>query len=222
MDWLTQARPLAVHSDAFPNYCGEPIFEAARLCGVEKLGRLSVRGTVSLFAYQQGMRFIAAKGPWMAQAQSGAMSLAALNDVTVSSSDGRVVITAAKEVWIGAGGSYVQINGSGIVNGSPGAILEKGAVWDKAGADSMRVPPPDLPGEKAYSAQFTVRDRDGSILKNYSYRMEAESGVTWYGRTDENGLTERVWTASEQSIHLYPHAGPHRDDECDDARCSCT
>ena len=34
-------------------------------------------------------------------------------------------ITAAKEVWIGAGGSYIQINGSGIINGSPGPILEK-------------------------------------------------------------------------------------------------
>lgn len=97
---------------------------------------VSVRGTVSLFAYQQGMRFIAAKGPWVAQAQSGPMSLAALNDVMVSSSDGKVVITAAKEVWIGAGGSYIQINGSGIVNGSPGAILEKGASWDKPGPDS--------------------------------------------------------------------------------------
>jgi type VI secretion system secreted protein VgrG len=98
---------------------------------------VAARGAVSLFAYQQGMKFIAARGAWVAQAQSGPMSLAALGDVTVSSTDGRIVITASKEVWIGAGGSYVQINGSGITNGSPGPILEKTPSWDKPGADAQ-------------------------------------------------------------------------------------
>ncbi|MHB9836778.1 type VI secretion system Vgr family protein [Paraburkholderia terrae] len=100
---------------------------------------VSARGAVSLFAYQQGMKFIAAKGAWIAQAQNGPMSLAALGDVSISSTDGRVVITASKEVWIGAGGSYIQINGSGIVNASPGPILEKTPSWDVPGADA-RVP----------------------------------------------------------------------------------
>jgi type VI secretion system secreted protein VgrG len=70
------------------------------------------------------------------QAQSDAMALNALKDVTITSTDGRVVITASKEVWIGAGGSYIQINGSGIINGSPGAILEKTASWDVPGPDA--------------------------------------------------------------------------------------
>nr|WP_313067330.1 hypothetical protein [Paraburkholderia sp. LEh10] len=34
-------------------------------------------------------------------------------------------------MWIGAGGSYIQINGSGIINASPGPILEKTPSWDK-------------------------------------------------------------------------------------------
>jgi len=106
---------------------------------------VSARGSVSLFAYQDGMRFHAAKGAVQMQAQSGPMSFAALKDLTVSSTDGKVIITAAKEVWIGAGGSYIQINGSGIINGSPGPILEKGASWDVPGADSKRVPLPTMP-----------------------------------------------------------------------------
>jgi type VI secretion system secreted protein VgrG len=56
-----------------------------------------------------------------------------------------VVITASKEVWIGAGGSYIQINGNGIINGSSGPIVEKGATWDKPGASSVRAPLPILP-----------------------------------------------------------------------------
>ncbi|WP_341807749.1 DUF2345 domain-containing protein [Paraburkholderia caledonica] len=98
---------------------------------------VSVRGSVSLFAYQDGMKFYAAKGAVQLQAQSGGMALAALRDITISSTDGRIVINAAKEVWIGAGGSYIQINGSGIVNGSPGAILERGASWDVPGPDAQ-------------------------------------------------------------------------------------
>ncbi|WP_143266488.1 type VI secretion system Vgr family protein, partial [Paraburkholderia caledonica] len=90
----------------------------------------SVRGAFRVFAYQLGMKLIAAKGRVDIQAQSDQMALAALKDLTISSTDGRVVVTAAKEVWLGAGGSYIQINGSGIVNGSPGAILERGAAWD--------------------------------------------------------------------------------------------
>jgi type VI secretion system secreted protein VgrG len=96
----------------------------------------AVRGAVSLFAYQLGMRLIAAKGKVEIQAQSDQIALTALKDVTITSTDGRVVITAAKEVWIGAGGSYIQINGSGIINASPGPILEKTASWDVPGPDA--------------------------------------------------------------------------------------
>ncbi|MFM0630881.1 type VI secretion system Vgr family protein [Paraburkholderia xenovorans] len=99
----------------------------------------AVRGAVSLFAYQLGMRLIAAKGKVEIQAQSDQIALTALKDVTITSTDGRVVITAAKEVWIGAGGSYIQINGSGIINASPGPILEKTASWDVPGPDA-RIP----------------------------------------------------------------------------------
>ena len=63
-----------------------------------------------------------------------------------------------------------------------------------------------------YSAQFTVRDRSGSILRNYPYRLEAENGPTWYGVTDENGLTQRVWTASQQNVKLHPHDVHQPDD----------
>jgi type VI secretion system secreted protein VgrG len=104
----------------------------------------SVRGVIS-FVAGRGIRLFAAKGKVEIQAQGDAMALAALRDLTISSTDGRIVINSAKEVWIGAGGSYIQINGSGIVNGTPGYIHEKTAEWDKRGADSKRVPLPTMP-----------------------------------------------------------------------------
>ena len=98
---------------------------------------VSVLNKISLFAQSLGIKLFAAKGAVEIQAQSDKMALAALKDLSISSTDGRVVITAAKEVWIGAGGSYIQINGNGIVNGSSGPIVEKTPKWSKQGADAQ-------------------------------------------------------------------------------------
>jgi type VI secretion system secreted protein VgrG len=54
-----------------------------------------------------------------------------LEDVKIESADGRLILTAAKEVWIGAGGSYISIKGGLIENVTAGQILEKCANWDK-------------------------------------------------------------------------------------------
>lgn len=94
----------------------------------------------SLFVQNAGMKLFAAKGKVEIQAQGNAMSLSALKDLTITSSTGRVVISADKEIWIGAGGSYIKITAEAIENGTTGTILEKCASWDKPGAASMRVP----------------------------------------------------------------------------------
>ncbi|WP_036013602.1 DUF2345 domain-containing protein, partial [Robbsia andropogonis] len=95
-----------------------------------------------LFAQNAGIKLFASKGKVEIQAQSDEMKLAALNDVTITSSSGKVVISADKEIWIGAGGSYIKITSELIENGTSGQILEKGASWSKQGASSMRLPTP--------------------------------------------------------------------------------
>ncbi|RQH09899.1 type VI secretion system Vgr family protein [Paraburkholderia dinghuensis] len=99
----------------------------------------SVMDKISLFAQNLGIKVFAAKGPISIQAQSGPVTMAGLEDVTVESSNGRVVITAAKEVWIGAGGSYISIKSGVIENVTTGQILEKCADWDKPGGASGTV-----------------------------------------------------------------------------------
>jgi type VI secretion system secreted protein VgrG len=95
---------------------------------------------VTLFVQNAGMRLFAAKGKVEIEAQSDAMALSALKDVTITSANGRLVLSADKEIWIGAGGSYIRITGDFIENGTTGQILEKCANWDKPGAASMRMP----------------------------------------------------------------------------------
>jgi type VI secretion system secreted protein VgrG len=93
---------------------------------------------ISLFARKMGIKLFASKGKIDIQAQGDEMALAALKDVTVTSTNGKLILTAKDEVWIGAGGSYIKINGSRIENGTAGDIIEKCASWDidSAGGDT--------------------------------------------------------------------------------------
>ncbi|AFQ48540.1 type VI secretion system Vgr family protein [Burkholderia cepacia] len=100
----------------------------------------SVMEKISLFAQNAGIKLFAAKGKVEIQAKSDAMALTSQQDLNITSVDGRVVISADKEIWIGAGGSYIKITPDLIENGTTGRILEKGASWSKQGASSMRLP----------------------------------------------------------------------------------
>ncbi|ARL10536.1 type VI secretion system Vgr family protein [Burkholderia pseudomallei] len=100
----------------------------------------SVMEKISLFAQNAGIKLFAAKGKVEIQAKSDAMALTSQQDLNITSVDGRVLISADKEIWIGAGGSYIKITPDLIENGTTGRILEKGASWSKQGAASMRLP----------------------------------------------------------------------------------
>jgi type VI secretion system secreted protein VgrG len=109
--------------------------------GVIKRFTVAAGETVSLFAQRLGMKLFAAKGKVEIQAQADEMLLAALKDLKITSVDGKLILSAGKEVWIGAAGSYIRINATGIENGTPGDIREKCASWNKQGANSMRLNP---------------------------------------------------------------------------------
>ncbi|WP_175899438.1 type VI secretion system Vgr family protein [Burkholderia vietnamiensis] len=126
----------------------------------------SVMEKISLFAQNAGIKLFAAKGKVEIQAQSDEMKLAALNDVTITSSNGRVVISAEKEIWIGAGGSYIKITPDLIENGTSGQILEKCSSWDKPGASSMRLPSPiaSVPKGCAWKTASAAADSASSVV----------------------------------------------------------
>ncbi|WP_322082526.1 type VI secretion system tip protein VgrG [Burkholderia sp. BCC1972] len=96
--------------------------------GVMKRIAIAAGEAISLFAAKLGIRIFAAKGKVQIQAQSDAMELMSMQDMTVSSSDGEVVITGRKGVTLGDGaGAYVKLSGGKIILGSPaGEIQIKG------------------------------------------------------------------------------------------------
>ncbi|MGY4730166.1 type VI secretion system Vgr family protein [Burkholderia pyrrocinia] len=98
--------------------------------GVMRKFTVAAGELISLFARQMGIKLFAGKGKVDIRALEDEVALSALKDVTVTSTNGKLVLTAKEEVWIGAGGSYIKINASRIENGTAGDIIEKCVSWD--------------------------------------------------------------------------------------------
>ncbi|SAK97279.1 Rhs element Vgr protein [Caballeronia arationis] len=168
--------------------------------GVLKRFTVAAGEAVSLFAQKLGMKLFAAKGKVEIRAQSDEMALAALKDVTITSTEGKLILSAAKEVRIGVAGSYIKINAERIENGTPGDILEKCASWDKPGAGGQSYPLPSLPhGELLgkYSLRFATAHSDdltqdiGWIGKPYQI-IDSAGTVLHTGKIAKDGRLPRT------------------------------
>ncbi|WP_211619434.1 DUF2345 domain-containing protein, partial [Paraburkholderia domus] len=155
--------------------------------GVMKRLTVAAGDLLSFLAQKSGIKIFAAKGKVEIQAQGDEMALAALKDITISSTDGRLVLTAAKEVWIGAGGSYIRINAERIENGTPGDILEKCAYWGKQGPQTQSLAANGWEGTP-FNEHFRVQLPNGEAAKNRAYILTRADGGEIHGVTDAEGL----------------------------------
>ncbi|MFK3711317.1 type VI secretion system Vgr family protein [Leclercia adecarboxylata] len=92
---------------------------------------------VSLFARKLGIKIFAGKGKVEIQAQGDEMTLDALKDIRISSSEGKVIISAKKEIVLTSGGGYIRIADGTVECAAPDKIIERGAVWQKFGGQSL-------------------------------------------------------------------------------------
>ncbi|NAR84863.1 type VI secretion system tip protein VgrG [Acinetobacter haemolyticus] len=107
---------------------------------------------ISLFAAQNGIKQVAGKGKVEIQAQGGGADLIARNALQVTSTEGRIEITAKKKIVILAGGSQLEINGGGVFPTTGGKFeVKAGQHLLKSGA-SVSVPAIDLPDCSAKQA----------------------------------------------------------------------
>uniref|UniRef100_UPI002B40EF2D DUF2345 domain-containing protein n=4 Tax=Photorhabdus TaxID=29487 RepID=UPI002B40EF2D len=92
---------------------------------------------VSLFAQKLGIKLFASQGRVDIQAQGDAMGLEALKDITVSSHEGKVIISAKEEILLACGGGYIRISNGQVESGAPDNIIQRAAVWQKFGGQSV-------------------------------------------------------------------------------------
>jgi type VI secretion system secreted protein VgrG len=170
--------------------------------GVMKAFTVAAGEAVSLFAQKLGMKLFAANGKLQIQAQGDAMELSAQKDVTVTSVDGKLILTAAKEVWIGAGGSYIKINGNRIEYGTPGDIYEKCAWWGQQGPSSISEAM-NASTQATFDEQLSLRwPYDGAPMRNQKFALVRPDKTVIRGVTDADGNTSLQKSLWVEGMHL--------------------
>lgn len=94
---------------------------------------------ISLFANKLGIKLFASRGKVEIQAQSDEMTLDALKDIRISSSEGKLFISAKQEIILTSGGGYIRIADGSIECSAPDNIIQRAAVWQKFGGQSINV-----------------------------------------------------------------------------------
>ncbi|WP_338557308.1 type VI secretion system tip protein VgrG [Erwinia sp. E_sp_B04_7] len=156
---------------------------------------------VSVLARKAGMKLFAAKGKVEIQAQDDALEAIAKKDVTVTSVEGKVVITGATELVVNCDGAFMKLAGGNMELGAPGNILLKCANVQKMGSADYDAPKPKLP--QGYSENFIAQDKEsGDILANTRYRITTADGSVYEGRTDSEGKTAEIFGAAKSKINI--------------------
>ncbi|MDV1069382.1 type VI secretion system Vgr family protein [Klebsiella pasteurii] len=109
--------------------------------------RLSVNASqaISLLSRQEGVRLVSAKGPLNIESHGDILSLTALQDVTIQSTQGHLQLTAKNGITIGCGGAYIRLTPQGEIEiHGPGLLSLKGQ-HNLQGPASEDFQLPDLP-----------------------------------------------------------------------------
>lgn len=156
---------------------------------------------ISLLALKLGIRLFAAKGKVEIQAQDDSIDAVAKKDITVTSVEGKVVVTAADELVLNCGGAYIKLSGGNVEIGCPKNILLKSINVQKLMAADYDLPKPELP--KGFNDFFIAKDEDsGEIMPFVSYRIKTGEGNVYEGVTDAEGKTITVYTAQPESLDI--------------------
>ncbi|MDH6151761.1 type VI secretion system secreted protein VgrG [Paraburkholderia sp. WSM4179] len=159
---------------------------------------------ISLFAQKLGIKIFAAKGPVEVQAQSGPMSLIADKDVNVASVNGKVNLSAAKEIILECGGAFIHMKDGSITLGGPFDLFLKFITIQKKGAQRLAtaVPPlPELTG--AFDEAFVVHWAGSEVpITNTRYQMFSEGKLIAEGTTNERGETSLAKSHVPQGVSI--------------------
>jgi type VI secretion system secreted protein VgrG len=167
---------------------------------------VAVGEKISLFAQKLGIKIFAAKGPVEVQAQGGPMFLIADKDVSVASVNGKVNLSAAKEIVLECDGAFMHIKDGSITLGGPGDLFIKTITVQKKGKESKHALLPALPGSPtAFDDRFRLLDKvTGTPLKNVEYAIVRVDGSVEHGTTDAEGHTHILsQTAQSENIKIY-------------------
>jgi type VI secretion system secreted protein VgrG len=142
---------------------------------------------VSLYAQKLGIKMFAGKGKVEIQAQGDEMTLDALKDIRISSSEGKVIISAKKEIVLTSGGGYIRIADGTVECAAPDKIIERGAVWQKFGGQSISQAMQSWENANFSYTPKAIDAYDGSALAAQKMAIQVEDAASQTVSTSEDG-----------------------------------
>lgn len=158
---------------------------------------------ISLYAQKLGIKLFASKGKVEIQAQGDEMTLDALKDIRVSSSEGKIIISAKKEIILTSGGGYIRIADGTVECAAPDKIIERGAVWQKFGGKSI-----SQAAQEWDSADFAVTPKvawpyNNAPVAGQGMKMSGDDGQSRNMKTSGSGEAQSQKSISIDVMKTY-------------------
>ncbi|NLY13377.1 MAG: type VI secretion system tip protein VgrG [Gammaproteobacteria bacterium] len=168
-----------------------------------KAFRLAAGERISLFAQKLGIKIFAAKDNVEIQAQDGEMNLDALKDLRITSSQGKLVISAKQEIFLVSGGAYIRIGNGVVESGAPDKIIQRAAVWQKFSGQSAT----ELV-QQWDKADFSVTPKvawpfDGEPVKNQALELVDDAGGKTRAKTSGAGTGSKQKGINPERLNIY-------------------
>ena len=136
------------------------------------------------------------------------MMLDALKDLRISSSQGKIVISAKQDILlVGSGGAYIRIGDGVVESGAPDKIIERAAVWQKFSGQSA-----SQMAQKWETADFAVTPQvlwpfDDSPVSAQKLNILNGDGSQQESVTSQSGSAEKQQRLSIDSLKIYMQDG---------------
>ena len=161
--------------------------------------------TTSLYTHAGGIKAITADAGLSLRAHTDAQQIWSDKDLTVQSTTDEIRIQASKSITLTAGQSQIELKGGDITFTCPGTWTVKGAAHEWGGGSSGNASLGALPDSRAklFDEQIrAVSKFSGFPITGQRYKASLPDGTTIIGVTDDEGRTQRVATATPESIKV--------------------
>ena len=171
----------------------------------------SIKKTFRLFVEKAGMKLIAASGKITIQAKQNEIELIAAKVMSIISDEDWINLKSKKGIRLHGAGSVLEISDKvQFFTTSPTLFhgnletLAPGAPPNSEPVPGQSLEPNLSSHEHPFDEQFRLTAADGHTpISNRSYRIVADNGQIWEGRSDDEGFTQRVTTKSSVKISLF-------------------
>ena len=169
----------------------------------------SIKQTFRLFVQKAGMKLIAAAGPVTIQAQQADVEVIARKVMSLISQTDWIELKGKKGIRLHGAESMLEISDvvqfltpkPVLFRGNLETLAPSGRPHPNYNARASDIPPRAAHGK--FDERFRLVGKDGETpMAHRRYRVTAEDGQRWEGITNAEGLTDRIYTVSEQKLSV--------------------